>query len=90
MLFDVLLFAFFAVGIKVVLAVAVVYDGETVSLRPSPWLRTAYGLARLHRRWCPLCGERQLSRGPRGARVWVGTSAAAERSPARQVGARRT
>lgn len=100
MLFAILLFGFFAIGVKVVLALAVLYallparstcaacDGETVALRSPRGARWFYRAARLQQRWCPACGLSQHARdtGP-GARVWVGSLPARGES-ARTVRAR--
>lgn len=84
MIGAVLLFAFVALGSKVLLGLAIVYvfipesrecshcDRDTTIVE-APWgLRTIAARIRVQRRWCPACNESFVARGQRPARVWVG------------------
>lgn len=86
MLLDVLLFGFFAIGVKIVLAVGVLYcmlpgrgtcercDADTLAVRPRRGLEWAYRAVRLQQRWCPACGESQHARATHGPFIRVADS----------------
>lgn len=101
MLADVLLFAFFALGVKVVLAAVVLYgllpkggncarcDGDTTPVLRGMPARAVYALLRIERRWCPSCGELFTARRGREPRLWVGAPGAAVGPSTPRVGAGR-
>ena len=88
MIGAVLLFAFAALGSKVLLGLAIVYvfipearecsrcDRDTAIVEAPRGLRTVFAWIRVQRRWCPGCGESFLARGTQPARLWVGPAAA--------------
>jgi len=83
-IWAILAFAFAALGSKVLLGLAIVYgilpgpescarcDGATTPVEPVRGTRWLLGWLRIQYRWCPLCGEAFLARGPRPPRLWVG------------------
>ena len=84
MTWTILAFAFATLGSKVLLGLWIVWvflpteaecgrcDGFTTRLEPPRGLRTICRLCRIHRRWCPGCGESFLARGEHPPRIFVG------------------